>query len=520
MSEKTPRDDVLNQKDFDFALEFPGDGQENLTEEERSFTFDEDYLDSAFPIRQKPAPVFYEEESAQEPEKRDALSARKKRRPAAQETASGEDTGLVPRMKRRIARQYGRYIPDSRVRDSVTIGIDLRADEMLVYDSELDDIDYTDEDDLPEMRDYMPIRFRRHGRVGIGGGVLYALFVISVSIVLACMMWMFASDALALSKEEKNAVVYLEEYEPVGDMPVVNDEGEEILVDIDQVATTLKNAGIIEYKWLFKLFCSFCDAETKMDPGTYDVSTKQDYYALVSSMHFGSDTQEITRVTFPEGFTMEQIFTLLEENNICRMEELYDAAANYDFDYWFLEDMELGDASRLEGYLFPDTYDFYQGEEAAVAISRFLNNMNNKLTEDIQDLAYDQDVSIREAIIIASLIEKEAGAEDDRATMASVIYNRLHDGWKLQLDSTVNYVLGTSTFDLTYDNLEVDDPYNTYVYEGLPPGPICNPGLASIKAAVDPADTNYWFWYAYDGETKFFDNSDDFDAYANAHRVS
>ncbi len=517
MSEKTPRDDSLDQEDLEFA--FPGDDQESLSEEEQRFTFDEDYLTDSFPARQRPAPVFYEEE---QPATREDgfLASLKKRLPGSGKDRSGAESGLSPREKRRIARRYDRYIPGHRERDSVTIGIDLRADEMLVYDSELDDIDYTDGDDLPEMRDYMPIRFRRYGRMGIAGGILYALFVISVSIVLACMLWMFASDALALSKEEKTAVVYLEEYEPTGDMPVENDEGKKILVDIDQVATALKNAGIIEYKWLFKVFCSFCDAETKMDPGTYDVSTKQDYYALVSSMHFGSDTQEITWVTFPEGFTMEQIFTLLEESNICKMADLYEAAANYDFDYWFLEDLELGDATRLEGYLFPDTYDFYQGEEATVAISRFLNNMENKLTDEICDLADDQGVSVHEAIIIASLIEKEAGAADDRATMASVIYNRLGADWKLQLDSTVNYILGTSTFELTYADLETDHPYNTYMYEGLPPGPISNPGLASIRAAVDPENTDYWFWYAYEGETEFFDNDEDFNAYAAAHPYS
>ena len=363
----------------------------------------------------------------------------------------------------------------------------------------------------------MPIRFSRHGRSGIGGGILYALFVISVSIILACMAWMFASDALALSKEIKHAVVYIEEYVPTEDMPAVNDEGLEIRVDVDQVAAALKDAGIIEYRWLFKVFCALCDGEVKMDPGTYDVSTEQDYYALVKSMHFGSDTQEITEVTFPEGYTMEQIFTLLEENNICRKSELYEAAANYDFDYDFLDESTLGDATRLEGYLFPDTYEFYQGESASVAISRFLNNTKNKLTDAIREGAKDQGVSIREAIIIASLIEKEAGANDDRSAMASAIYNRLDAGWLLQLDSTINYILGTSTFELTNDDLEVESPYNTYLYEGLPPGPICNPGLASIQAAVDPANTDYWFWYSYEGVTHFFTNSNDFDAYADAH---
>ncbi len=518
MSDKTPRDDGLNQYEYDFG--FPGDGQEDLTEEERNFSFDEDYLAGDFvPAPEAYAPYRPEEPAVEEKEsfaskarKMTAGLARKMEKKPAKSLPEEELPQGV-----KISRRHKEYIPARRRRDAVTIGMDLRPDEMLVYDSELDEIDYTDEGDLPEMRDYMPIRFARYGRSGIGGGILYALFVISVSIILACMAWMFTADALALSKEMKHAVIYIEEYIPTGDMPVVNDDGLEIRVDVDQAATALKNAGIIEYKWLFKVFCSLCDANVKMDPGTYDVSTEQDYYALVKSMHFGSDTQEITRVTFPEGYTMEQMFTLLEENNICRKIELYDAAANYDFDYDFLDESTLGDAARLEGYLFPDTYDFYQGEDPEVAISRFLDNANNKLTDEIRDGAEDLGLSLREAIIVASIIEKEAGANDDREAMASAIYNRLDAGWLLQLDSTINYILGTNTFELTYDDLEVDSPYNTYLHEGLPPGPICNPGLASIQAAVEPSSTDYWFWYSHEGVTQFFTNEDDFNAYAKAH---
>ncbi len=515
MSDKTPRDDSLDQDSFDLA--FPGTPEDELPEEVRNFAFDEDYLGEDFSMHQGEADAFL----AEEPAPRDSflsgtlkkLSAGKGKKRTAELTMAEKNE--LPQI--RVSRRFKKYIPADRVRGSVTVGRDLRSDEMLVYDSELDEIDYTDEEDLPEARDYMPIRFARHGRVGVAGGILYGLFVISVSIILACMAWMFAADALALSKEPKSAVVFLEEYVPTGDMPVVNDEGKEIQVDVDQVASALKSAGIIEYKWLFKLFCGFCHGETKMEPGTYDVNTEQDYYALVQSMHFGSDTQQITRVTFPEGYTMEQIFTLLEENIICEKDELYEAAANYDFDYDFLDEVPLGDASRLEGFLFPDTYDFYQGEDAPVAISRFLRNMDNKLTDEIREDAEDQGLTIREAIILASLVEKEAGADDDRTILSSIIHNRLDDGWKLQLDSTINYILGTSTFELTYDDLEVESPYNTYLHEGLPVGPIGNPGLASIQAAVDPADTNYWFWYAVDGETHYFTNSDDFDAFRAAH---
>ena len=404
--------------------------------------------------------------------------------------------------------------------DPVTTGMDLRRDEMLVYDSELDELDYYDEEDLPEVRDYLPIRFARQGRLGISGGILYALAVICVSIVMACLLWMFTADVLALGKDPQEAVVYIDEYVPEGDDPVytvVRDEEREILVDIDQVAAQLKQAGIIEYKWLFKLFSSISHAETKIEPGTYAVSTALDYRAIVTSLRFGSENQQITRVTFPEGYSMEQIFALLEENRICRVSDLTETAANYEFSYDFLEGLETGDANRLQGYLFPDTYEFYQFEDASVTLDRFLRNFNKRFTEEMRQQAADMGYTVHEILTIASLIEKESGNADESPVIASVIYNRLREGWKLGLDSTINYILGTSTFDLSYDDLAIDDPYNTYLYEGLPPGPICNPGLASIEAALHPESTDYWYWYAVDGETHFFKNADDFNAFAEAH---
>ena len=401
-----------------------------------------------------------------------------------------------------------------------------KGGELLVYDSELDEIDYIDDEDLPEIRDYMPIRFSRHSRSGIGGGLMYALFIISISIILACAGWLFASDVLALNKPDTTSIVTIHPYVPTAedtlneDGDAVDEDGRVITVNIDQVASALKSGGVIEYKWLFKLFSELASADVKIDPGTYDVSAKLDYRALVTEMQTGSDSQEITRITFPEGYTMEQIFTLLEDNGICDKDELYDVAANYDFSYDWLDGLELGDPNRLEGYLFPDTYDFYQGESAVNAIDRFLNRFHYILTLDMYKQAENLGITMHEAVIIASLIEEEAGPEDNRSYFASVIFNRLHDGWKLQLDSTLNYIKGTSTFDLTYDDMEIDSPYNTYMYEGLPPGPISNPGKASLEAALNPASTNYWFWYAYEGKTTFFSSSGAFNEFVAAHPIS
>ncbi len=524
MSDKTPRDRFGGIDPDDEGFGFPGGEDDGLTEDERRFSFDEDYMDKDVSARREREIFDYDAEEPLSPKenalvaafkklaardgaKNDAPAAGQKKRGFLSRMHSGAP---APRKKRGKDADYGEKAP-------VTVGMDLRADQMLVYDSELDEIDYTDEEDLPEARDYMPIRFRRYGRIGIGGGILYALFVISASIVLACLAWLFASDVLALNKEDYSAIVTIEKYEPADGESAVNSEGNTINVDIDQVATALKNAGIIEYKWLFKLYSRFSSAETKIDPGTYEVLANLDYRALVSTLQFGSGSQEITQITFPEGFTLEQIFTLLEENQICEKSDLYEASANHEFDYDFLEGLAYGDENRLEGYLFPDTYEFYQGESAAVAINRFLSNFNSKITDDMKSRASSLGLSLHELITLASLVEKEAGGDSERTTVASVIYNRLNADWKLQLDSTLNYIKGTSTFDLTYDDTEIDSPYNTYLYEGLPIGPICSPGLASIEAALYPESTDYWFFYAYDGETTFFTNKDDFDAFVDSH---
>ncbi len=567
MSDNTPN----KNNDFEWSdagdteFEFPGAQPEDLTEEEAAFTFDDDYLDGDFPPVRAPEPepdpaedraqrvdalasAFRtnqkkEQQARQErAEKVDAVFDAFKRRASASEppqqaqeqqvyddfsqlARERSDASAKPQtsgQKKRLSAAQRRRIAVRRRADPVTVGRELRGDQMLVYDSELDEYDYTDDEDLPELRDYLPIRFRRYGRIGIAGGILYALFVISVSIILACMAWLFASDVLALNKEPKSAIVTIDEYVPEGDEPAtveIDEEEVPIKVDIDQVADALKNAGMIEYKWLFKLFSQFSHAETKIDPGTFDVSTELDYRALVTALQFGSGNQEITRVTFPEGYSVEQVFTLLEENHICHKSELYDAAANFDFDYDFLEDRPLGDENRLEGYLFPDTYDFYQGEDAAVSINRFLQNLDNKLTDEIRRQAANRGLSVHELLTVASYIEKEAGSDDERPIMASVIYNRLNAGMALGLDSTINYIKGTNTFALTIADTEIDDPYNTYMYTGLTPGPICNPGLASIQAAVEPDDTNYWYWYSYDGVTSFFNSLEEQQAFQAEHPI-
>ena len=362
---------------------------------------------------------------------------------------------------------------------------------------------------------------RRAGRSGCLGGLIYFAFVVSISIILACVGWMAASDVLALNKEPVTATVTLDKAE-FKDVTISYTDAEGNAkersghqVSVGYVAKQLKDAGIIKYKGLFQLYCSVSHAKTKIDPGTYELSTNYDYRALVKKMQVGSGAMVTTKVTIPEGYTMEQIFQKLEDENVCSYDDLMDAAANYSYNYSFIDQSMQGDAKRLEGFLFPDTYEFYQGMQASSAINKFLENFHDRLTAEMLEKADERGMTMQEVVTVASMIEKEAANDDERAMIAAVIYNRIEAGMPLQIDSTIMYVLPEHKDVLTVEDTKIDSPYNTYQNKGLPPTPIANPGLASIKATLSPASTQA-LYYALDAESgthKFFTNYGEFQAF-------
>lgn len=362
---------------------------------------------------------------------------------------------------------------------------------------------------------------QRAGRSGCLGGLIYFAFVVSVSIILACVGWMAASDVLALNKEPVTATITLDKAE-FQDITISYTDSEGNAkertghqVSVGYVAKQLKDAGIIKYKGLFQLYCSVSHAKTKIDPGTYELSTNYDYRALVKKMQVGSGAMVTTKVTIPEGYSMEQIFRKLEQENVCSYDDLMDAAANYSYNYSFLDQSKQGDAKRLEGFLFPDTYEFYQGMQASSAINKFLENFHNRITAEMLEKADERGMSMQEVVTVASMIEKEAANDDERAMIAAVIYNRIAAGMPLQIDSTIMYVLPEHKDVLTVEDTKIDSPYNTYQNKGLPPTPIANPGLASIKATLSPASTKA-LYYALDSESgthKFFTSYGEFQAF-------
>lgn len=368
-------------------------------------------------------------------------------------------------------------------------------------------------------RDYSPIRKSREMKVGCLGGMMYFVFVVSVSVILACLGWMAASDVLALNKPNISAVITLDDSVfTQREVETTDAHGNAItktvnIADIDAVASQLKAEGLITYKSLFKFFCKISDAEEKLDPGSYELSTDFDYRALVKKMNQGSGAAVIVKITFPEGFTMRQIFQRLEENNVSTYDSLMKAAAEFSYNYKFLEGAESGAAERLEGYLFPDTYEFFAFMEPSSAIGKLLDTYNLRITEEMEQKAADRGMTMREILIVASMIEKEAGVGDqERALIASVIYNRLASGMPLQIDATTDYAMQLAGRDAEDTDYNIVSPYNTYQITGLPAGPICNPGLASINAALNPETTNYYY-YALDTESKSHKFFADYDSH-------
>ena len=335
-------------------------------------------------------------------------------------------------------------------------------------------------------------------------GMIVVALVLVLGVTLARILWLWADDLLALTKKSDKEVVL-----SISDSDTM-----------EEITNKLVDAGLVRYPYLFNFYCQISDAREKISAGQFTL-TELDYMALVNSMSGWSDSRAEVTVTIPEGYECRHIFDLLAKNQVCTVEELEQAAMTMDLsDYWFLEEITREDRENpycLEGFLFPDTYDFYTSDDPERVIRKFLSDfeyrfeeemeealdqLNVRMAEELAAYGYSQEyidqhkLSIRDVVIVASMIERETAGSGESATIASVIYNRLCDPdyLYLNIDATVQYALGERKPNLSHEDTQIDSPYNTYVYPGLPIGPISNPGLNSLKAALWPEDTDYYFY--------------------------
>ena len=332
-----------------------------------------------------------------------------------------------------------------------------------------------------------PKRKKGEGLLGIPNILatfVWLALIVVIGVTAGRMLWVCAADVLAFGREDKPVTITIYEADTMED-----------------IVDKLHANGLIRYKSLFNLYASISDAEEDIKPGIYDLNTRYDYHALVNFMSPKS-SREVVELTIPEGYTCQQIFDLLEENRVCTAVDAAAYAADGELnDYWFLEGVERGTENCLEGYLFPDTYEFYKNSTPREALQRMLNNFEIKFSEEMKaqldtlNASLTGDYTVREIVIVASLIERESAHPEESPRVAGVIYNRLFN-WGdnpklLNIDAAIVYAQGGNAESI---DTSLDHPYNTYRYPGLTPGPIANPGLASLKAALNPESHNYFYY--------------------------
>lgn len=283
-----------------------------------------------------------------------------------------------------------------------------------------------------------------------------------------------------------------------------------------EIAEKLEDENIIRSRVFFDFYVLLRMSQTKLQAGEYFLNSSMSIVKIADKIITG-DTAKIT-ITIPEGWNLRDVAWYFENQGMFQAEELFELIGfpliNYsvtidlpkpkDFsvDYEFLKDKPKN--ISLEGYLFPDTYEIAPGTELEEIVRKMLDNFNKKLTEELRREIQKQDKSIFEIITMASLIEKEVKTLKDKKIVSGILWKRLENSIGLHVDATIVYITGKRTVKISKEETEIDSLYNTYKYRGLPLGPISNPGIESILAAIYPETSDYLYYLsALDGKTMF-----------------
>lgn len=339
--------------------------------------------------------------------------------------------------------------------------------------------------------------------------VIWLVLILAIGISLGRLLWVCCADVMAFGKEPQKVAITITEDDT-----------------ISTISKKLGQANLVRYPKLFKFFAQVTGKDEDIGTGTFTLNSQLDYNAMINAMVSYGPKREVVDIMFPEGINCAQIFKLLEEKNVCSVADLEAYAIDGELsDYWFLEGVSRGDKYCLEGYMAPDTYTFYTNDEPRRVIEKFLDEFDSRFTDKMKtdfetmkksyasmlkasgfSSAYIEEhtLTLHQLVTLASVIQRETSSNDESYDIASVFYNRLSNPNILSLgaDATVYYALGDyfgEIEELTAEHLGFDSPYNTRKNQGIPPGPICNMGVHSLYAALEPNDTNFHY-FVYDKE--------------------
>ncbi|MDD6658584.1 MAG: endolytic transglycosylase MltG [Eubacteriales bacterium] len=339
---------------------------------------------------------------------------------------------------------------------------------------------------------------------GVASTYIFFIIVIAVSMVLSIYAILCINDVLGITKTTSTVTVNL-------DKAVDN---------VDDAVDILADNGLIKCKNFCKFFANYRKAQVgphvkngyisktyTYDAGIYYLNGKMGLEGMLVAFQGNNSTAETVTITFPEGYTVPEIVQKLADNEVCDKSALLSVIQTVDFSYSLVSDLKAKDEVpyRLEGYLFPDTYDFYIGETANSVIKKFLSNGDTKIKEKYRKRAEQLGYSMDDIIKIASIIQCEAGNTDQMKTISAVIHNRLNDKANFPLlgvDSTGDYITNKVAPALSSTTSHTADYYKQYysttgssTVVGLPPSPICNPGIDAIEAALYPENVDYYYFF-------------------------
>ena len=267
-----------------------------------------------------------------------------------------------------------------------------------------------------------------------------------------------------------------------------------------KISKILKDSNIITSQYLFLALIKAEGYSAKLKAGLYEFNTKDSIFEIIEKIKNGKSKN--IKITIPEGFNIKQIAEILTENNICDKEKFISSATQL----------------NMEGYLFPNTY-FLLPQTSEQEIIKIMNNEFNKYWTKEKQLRLEQiNMNQKDVITLASIVEKEAIADEERPVIAGVFLNRLAKNMRLESCSTVLYAMGINKEKLSFKDLKFESPYNTYRHKGLPPGPICNPGAKAIDAVLYPQITNNLFFVSKGNGTHYF--STDFKQHIKNKQIS
>ena len=312
--------------------------------------------------------------------------------------------------------------------------------------------------------------------------LILTIFVVGISIGLSMIILKGARDLLGLKTQSIQVEVTI----PKG-------------ATTKNISSILKEKKIIDSPLIFRVYSKIKKADGKYQNGKHLLNSRMPYGEIINTLQTSTNRTDVVSITIPEGYTINQISNILAENKVCSKEDFLQAIEKGNFSSKALNKIPKNKLKRYwaEGVLFPDTYEFVINDNPDNIIRTMLNNFDKKILEDLENYLSKSDLALSEIITLASIVQKECPTIDIMKKAASVFLNRLHNPdkyTKLQACSTIFYVENDIKPSLQFKNQEMYDKYNTYKCIGLPVGPICNPGIDSIKSILDPEITDYFYF--------------------------